>query len=670
MTSKLAEYYRQPEIYITLPSGGQFYPEGSLEMGATGELPVYGMTAKDDVAIKTPDALISGEAVVQVIKSCIPSIKDPWQMPASDVDFVLVAIRIASYGEEMEMEATCNKCEEEFNFGIDLTQYIDKLGKVEFTNETTTIKYGKLKVHIKPLTYNELSLLQMNQIETYVRDFGRGLVVIGGNQSFGRGAYEDTSFERILPLKMIPKTQKESLSVLMLIELLVVWQIIGEADLVGVVSFSASIGLQIPPTTDHQRVLKAIGTLRPRNGTQLFPALQEAYKLVKETEAKQKHIVILSDGKSDGDFESLTTQIAKNDVTITTLAIGDVAQDLLQTIARNGKGRYVHVKDMTQLPRVLAEEVHQIQEYTVQEMFVPRLHQTTRILDGISQTPHLYGYIATSRKETGQVLIKSHKDHPILAVWDCGLGRSVAFTSDLKGWGRDWIRWENFGKFWIQVVSSVLPRSSIGNNFDVQTSINGAYIGVTVEAKNLRAINDSSELLVRASFPNHHGQLVEMIRTTPTHYEGRFEIDELGVYLITAKTTGDQQTVCLVVPYSSELTNFETNQQLLHKIANQTNGTFKPSIAEVASRSDQLVQKAKDLAPMFLIICIIVFVLEMVIRQFRFRDYQSTVTRESTTEQWSMQNPELTGQKLEIDSSIQKLLHVKRQATTSSQMTP
>ena len=165
MTSKLTEYYRQPEIYITLPSGGQFYPEGSLESSATGEIPVYGMSAKDDVAIKTPDALISGEAVVQVIKSCIPSIKDPWQMPASDVDFVLVAIRIASYGEEMEMESTCTKCEEEFNFGIDLTQYIDKLGKVEFTNETTTIKYGKLKVHIKPLTYNELSLLQRSAFE-------------------------------------------------------------------------------------------------------------------------------------------------------------------------------------------------------------------------------------------------------------------------------------------------------------------------------------------------------------------------------------------------------------------------------------------------------------------------------------------------------------------------
>ena len=93
-------------------------------------------------------------------------------------------------------------------------------------------------------------------------------------------------------------------------------------------------------------------------------------------------------------------------------------------------------------------------------------------------------------------------------------------------------------------------------------------------------------------------------------------------------------------------------------------------MAEVVSRSDQSIQKAKDLAPMLLIICAIVFVLEMVIRQFRFRNYQSTVTREPTKGQRSMQNPKLPGQELGIDSSIQKLLHVKRQATTNSQMTP
>ena len=104
--SKLAQFYRQPEIYITLP-GSQFYPEDVLEITASGEIPIFPMTAKDDIIIKTPDALISGEAVVNVISSCVPAIKDPWKMPASDVDFVLIAIRIASFGNEMLLDYTC-----------------------------------------------------------------------------------------------------------------------------------------------------------------------------------------------------------------------------------------------------------------------------------------------------------------------------------------------------------------------------------------------------------------------------------------------------------------------------------------------------------------------------------------------------------------------------------
>ncbi|MFP6725029.1 MAG: VWA domain-containing protein [Candidatus Poribacteria bacterium] len=566
---------------------------------------------------------------------------------------------------------------------------VDVIRPSEFPTDFTQLQNNDGIILIN-VSADELSQLQMNQIETYVRDFGRGLVVIGGDHSFGRGSYQDTLLERMLPLKMTPKQQKESLSILMLIDTsgsmanyvgadqkigLAIESIrlainsLDEADLVGVVSFATSIGLEIPPTTDHQRVAQAVGSLRPRNGTQLFPALQKAYKLIKKTEAKQKHIVILSDGKSDGDFESLTALVAKDNITITTIAIGDAAQDLLRMIARNGKGRYVHVEDMTRLPRILAEEVHLTQEYTVQETFVPRLNQTTQILGGIRQPPNLHGYIATSEKKTGKILIKSHKDHPILAVWDYGLGRSVAFTSDLNSWGRDWISWENFGKFWTQVVSAVLPQPNIGKDFDIQTSINGEYIKVVVEAKNLLAAGDSSELVVRVSQPNYQGQPVEMIRTTPTRYEGKIKFADLGAYLITAKTAKDQQTTSLVVSYPSELASFTTNQQLLHKIADQTNGVFKPSMEEIAARPSRLIKKSKDLAPMFLIICVIFFVLEMIIRQFRFKNYQTTVTSEPPVTQRSMPISTLADQKLEIDSSIQKLLHAKRRSTTDSQMT-
>lgn len=165
MSSVLEKYYRQPEIYIKLPNNGEFYPEGSLELPEGGEVPVYAMTAKDDIILKTPDALMSGEAVVKVIKSCVPAIVDPWLMPVSDVDYVLIAIRIASYGNDMDLEFKCEKCEHEFNVSVDLGHYIETLGNINVANEGKTIQYGEIKVHIKPLSYTDLSLLQRKTFE-------------------------------------------------------------------------------------------------------------------------------------------------------------------------------------------------------------------------------------------------------------------------------------------------------------------------------------------------------------------------------------------------------------------------------------------------------------------------------------------------------------------------
>lgn len=164
MSKLLEQYYRQPEIYITIPNS-ELYPEGVLDDSVTGEIPVYAMTAKDDIILKTPDALISGEAVAQVLKSCVPAIKDPWRVPAIDMDFILVAIRIASYGSDMELEFSCPKCEEEFNYSIGLNHYIEKFGNVSYELESTVINYGEVKVHIRPLSYKDLTLIQRRSFE-------------------------------------------------------------------------------------------------------------------------------------------------------------------------------------------------------------------------------------------------------------------------------------------------------------------------------------------------------------------------------------------------------------------------------------------------------------------------------------------------------------------------
>ncbi len=158
----LANYFRQPKMYMRLPSHGQFYPEGALDKSEIDEYPVYAMTAKDELMFKTPDALMNGQATVEVIKSCIPAIKNPWAMPSLDLDAVLIAIRIATYGEQMDMNATCPACQHYNDFTLNLVDYLDAIAQ---TNYDTEISVPPLHMYIRPYSYKEISRTAMKSLE-------------------------------------------------------------------------------------------------------------------------------------------------------------------------------------------------------------------------------------------------------------------------------------------------------------------------------------------------------------------------------------------------------------------------------------------------------------------------------------------------------------------------
>jgi hypothetical protein len=149
-SNPLSKYFRQPAIYIKLPSKGQYWPDGAVEIPVTGELPVYPMTAKDEVTLRTPDALMNGSGVVDVIHSCCPSIKNAWEMPSVDVDAVLIGIRIASYGHEMDIETTCPHCKEENKHAIDLRVSLDSIKCPDYDEKITE---QELKFKVKPQQY-------------------------------------------------------------------------------------------------------------------------------------------------------------------------------------------------------------------------------------------------------------------------------------------------------------------------------------------------------------------------------------------------------------------------------------------------------------------------------------------------------------------------------------
>ena len=158
----LKQYFRQPSVYLRLPSNGNFWPKGAITMPPNQELPVLPMTAIDEITYRTPDALFNGSAVVNVIQSCIPDIRDAWVAPGTDINSILVSIRIASFGHEMEINSECPACKNTDEYTIDLRVILDNLQMPDYV---TPLNEGDLEITLQPMTYKDQNDVNLKQFE-------------------------------------------------------------------------------------------------------------------------------------------------------------------------------------------------------------------------------------------------------------------------------------------------------------------------------------------------------------------------------------------------------------------------------------------------------------------------------------------------------------------------
>ncbi len=158
----LLGYFRKPEVFITLPSKGKYYKEGTIDLPPNGEIGIFPMTARDELLMKTPDALLNGSSTVEVIRSCVPAILDPWSVPSLDMDAILVGIRIATYGPELDLTSTCPECEHVNDYAIQLGPLLDETNKWYFTEE---LQIDDLTLTFSPLTYKEMNTEALRQFE-------------------------------------------------------------------------------------------------------------------------------------------------------------------------------------------------------------------------------------------------------------------------------------------------------------------------------------------------------------------------------------------------------------------------------------------------------------------------------------------------------------------------
>lgn len=162
MTNPLTVAFRNPKIYMRLPTEGRFWGPNSLEIPITNDLPVMSMTGKDEILLKTADALMNGAATVEMIQSCIPSIKNAWQMPRIDLDAILIAIRLATYGDKLEVDIKCPSCKEVHSYEVDLHYMMEN---IQLPDYNTALEINGMFVNFKPQSYEQYNKANLESFE-------------------------------------------------------------------------------------------------------------------------------------------------------------------------------------------------------------------------------------------------------------------------------------------------------------------------------------------------------------------------------------------------------------------------------------------------------------------------------------------------------------------------
>jgi uncharacterized membrane protein len=500
----------------------------------------------------------------------------------------------------------------------------------------------------------KLTRAQMGQIRDYVRDHGGGLVMLGGEESFGLGGYYRTPIEEALPVTMEVKQKVEipSLAVVLSIDRSgsmamstgdekvtkldlakeaahLVVDLLDERNEVGVQSWDTEFlwDVGIRPARDKGAIHHAIATIKAGGGTDGYPALKDSYALLFERPALLKHVIFLSDGQmTRGDFQGLLRRMVKDKITVSTVAIGkDADLQLMVDIAKWGRGRFYYTEDSQTIPRIFTLETQLASKASlVEQPFRPQLtspgHEAMQDIDW-KAVPPLGGYVATTLKSTADLVLMSHQEDPVLATWRYGLGRTAAFTSDAKAkWAMLWLRWRDFNKFWAQLVRWTLRSGSRSDTVAIVERHDevGEIVVDAVDGKGEFINFLDSQIGVVA--PNRERTVIDLEQVAPGRYRGRFPAPQEGVYLVgMAQRHNDRvvgsQLAGLVVPYAQELRELGVDEARLREVAELTGGAAFTDPRQVFTTARRQSRLAVDIWPWLVGLVAVLMVPEIALRR-------------------------------------------------------
>ena len=500
-------------------------------------------------------------------------------------------------------------------------------------------------------------------LQVYVRDLGRGLVTVGGPRAYGAGGYTDTPLEATLPVDMGVRDRQKQPDVALVVvidksgsmdachcnnfgngmaggagiagvrkvdigkeAILRAASALTAKDEFGVVAFDqeAHWVVKTAPLGGVTDLQGAIAGIAPLGQTNIYAGLDQAVQSLEGATATRRHIILLTDGWStSGQYDAILAQMKKDGITLSTVGAGGGANPFLEQLARAGGGRFYAAANPASIPDIFLKETQQVSgQQIVEEPFFPILTSTSPILRGIEGgLPQLLGYNGTTAKAAAQTVLVTARDDPLLAQWQYGLGRSVAWTSDSTGrWAKSWVPWQGFSKFFSQMVSWTFPGEESGGMEAAFVDRGGrTYLRVDSVAAD-GSPRDFYSTRVALVGPDLGSTAVDLSQVAPGVYESPVASLDSGAYAVRVTQTKPGETALgrtlgLIAPTPAEYRLLGANQPLLAAIRSATGGAVADDPIAVWTHDLRSTSRSTDLWPWLLVLALLLWPLDIALRR-------------------------------------------------------
>ena len=506
-----------------------------------------------------------------------------------------------------------------------------------------------------------LSDKQLAALQVYVRDLGRGLVMVGGPQSYGAGGYQKTPLEETLPVDMGVKDRQKQPDIALVVvidqsgsmaachcntfdrgsgigiagiqkvdigkeAILRAAAAMTERDELGVVGFNEAAHwvVHTAPLGTIADLQGAIGGIRADGQTNIYAGLDQAVQSLEKVTATRRHIILLTDGWStSGQYDQILAKMKADGITLSTVGAGGGANPFLEQLAARGGGRFYAAANPSTIPDIFLKETQQVSgQQIVEEPFFPIQTSSSPILRGLDQgLPQLRGYNGTTLKSAAQGVLVTARDDPLLAQWQYGLGRSVAWTSDTTGrWAKDWVGWNGFNRFFNQLVSWTFPGEETGGieaTFETVGGNTTLHVQSAESDGSPRDFYSTSAVIVA---PDLEPRTVNLVQTAPGVYETPLGEIDPGAYAVRVTQTRPGvsplgRTVGLVAPTAAEYRLLGANEPFLATLRSATGGTVMADAKDPWVHDLHATNRFTELWPYLLVLALLLWPLDIALRR-------------------------------------------------------